>query len=60
MSALLICDAPNCALTTPAVARLGRPGVPDGWWMQANSAGRLVVACCEKHVAGAVKAAGSN
>jgi hypothetical protein len=56
MSVLLSCDVPNCPQTTMAVASFGRPGAPTGWWMQADAAGRLVVACCEKHVAVAVKA----
>jgi hypothetical protein len=56
MSVLLSCDAPNCPQTTLAVVRLGRPGAPTGWWMQSNTAGHLVVACCDKHVEAAVKA----
>jgi hypothetical protein len=55
MSVLLICDAPNCVMTIPAVVRLGRAAAPDNWWMQANASGRLIVACCEKHVAPAMK-----
>jgi hypothetical protein len=60
MSVLLSCDAPNCPQTTLAVVRLGRPSAPDGWWMQANGAGRLIVACSEQHINAALKATGSD
>ena len=50
MSVLLICDAPGCMKTTPAVVKLNRAAAPDGWRMQATATGILVVACCDDHL----------
>lgn len=57
MGVLLICDAPECFVTTPAVIKLGRVAQPDKWWMQPATSGRIVVGCCEDHFSAAVKAA---
>lgn len=55
MGALLVCDAPDCFHTMPAVVIQGRPAAPKGWWMQIGKNERLIVACCDKHLELAAK-----
>lgn len=56
MSVLLICDAPGCFNTTPAVSRTNRVSKPDGWWLQCLDDGRIVCACSDQHLNLALKA----
>ena len=49
MGCLLVCDAPNCIKSTPAVVRQHKPAAPEGWWLQVTHDQRLIVGCCDSH-----------
>lgn len=57
MPALIICDAPGCEASAPAVVRSGRLGYPSGWYVPMGE-DRIVVACCAEHLSVALRIKG--
>ncbi len=49
MTVMLLCDAPDCDKSVPAIPRMGQVTCPSGWWLNVGPA-RIVVACCTDHL----------